>query len=334
MRQTFIDLVERAYRLDEGNEGWLAGLVDVAESLLPTDGYWVAGWTFTLGSQSQPEIDNLISLRGGDEAKQRILAASLLAPKDHSRSYFAPRACVSLATAFGGTENLRRAPFWKPEWKCEDLLMVKSLDVTGRGCMLFAPTAQLVSVTEAMEVRWRQAMAHINAGMRVRLALEGLASPTDSAEAILESDGRAVHASGEARTRQARVTLREALRVLDRSRGPLRREDPDGALAAWQGLVTGRWSLLDHFDSDGRRYILARRNDPNVSDPRGLTLQERQIARYAALGLANKFIAYTLGLSEARVSQVIASATQKLGLRDRADLVYALARDNDAGRPS
>jgi DNA-binding NarL/FixJ family response regulator len=203
--------------------------------------------------------------------------------------------------------------------------MVKSLDITGRGCMLFFPTAKRTRVSDAMETRWRQVMAHANAGLRVRAALQGDdRSPVDTTEAVLEVDGRAVHATGQAESREARQVLREAVREMDHSRGAMRRSDPDAALAAWKGLVTGRWSLVDHFESDGRRYILARRNDPQVTDPRALTLQERQIARYAAQGLASKHVAYTLGVSEARVSQALNAALRKLGLRSRAELVRVL----------
>ncbi len=35
--------------------------------------------------------------------------------------------------------------------------------------------------------------------------------------------------------------------------------------------------MVDRFDSDGRRFIVAIKNDPAHSDPRGLTPRERQI---------------------------------------------------------
>ncbi len=324
MKRSIIDLVECCYGLEGDENSWLRGLVETAEDLLPAD-FWVAAWTYEIAENGQPRIHELVSLRGGSEARQRILASSLVAPRDHSRSYFAPRVCISLAEAFGGTANLKRAPFWKAEWNCEDLLMIKSLDITGRGCMFFTPVARRAVISDAMETRWRHVMAHINAGMRVRAALEGASSPIDTAEAVLDADGRTVHATGEAEGREARRSLREAIKEIDRCRGALRREDSDAALTAWRGLVTGRWSLVDHFDSDGRRYILARRNDPQISDPRALTLQERQITRYAAFGLANKHVAYALGVSEARVSQALSTAIRKLGLNSRAELVKYLA---------
>ena len=59
--------------------------------------------------------------------------------------------------------------------------------------------------------------------------------------------------------------------------------------------------MIDRFDSDGRRFVVAVKNDPDHPDPRGLAARERQIAEYVGLGCASKEIAYTLGLSEAAI---------------------------------
>jgi len=98
----------------------------------------------------------------------------------------------------------------------------------------------------------------------------------------------------------------------------MRRRDPERAIALWQAMVAGRWSLLDHFDSDGRRFVLAHRNEADVPDVRGLTQRERQVAAYAELGHSNKVIAYELGLSLGTVGQHLASARAKLGALQRA----------------
>jgi DNA-binding NarL/FixJ family response regulator len=106
--------------------------------------------------------------------------------------------------------------------------------------------------------------------------------------------------------------LREGVRAIERARGPLRRRDPREAIELWRGLVAGLWSLVDHFDSDGRRYLVAHRNDPRTPDPRGLTERERQIVAYADLGQSNKHIAYQLGLSPSTVAVHLARAREKL----------------------
>jgi DNA-binding CsgD family transcriptional regulator len=100
----------------------------------------------------------------------------------------------------------------------------------------------------------------------------------------------------------------------DAALGPRRRAGP------LEGLATGRWSLVDHFDTDGRRYLVAHRNDPPLDSPNALTLPERQIAGYAAMGHSNKLIAYELGLAESTVATHLDAASLKLGVRSRADL--------------
>ena len=88
--------------------------------------------------------------------------------------------------------------------------------------------------------------------------------------------------------------------------------------------MRGRWSTVDWFDSDGRRFVLAIPNSPHVSDPRGLTDRERQVVAYARMGQTNKMIGYRLGLSRSRVSLLLRSAMRKLGVRTRAQLVSKL----------
>jgi DNA-binding NarL/FixJ family response regulator len=105
----------------------------------------------------------------------------------------------------------------------------------------------------------------------------------------------------------------------------INRSDPGEAIRLWQWLAAGRRSLVDSFDSDGRRYLVAHRNDPDLAAPNALTLSERQIAGYAAMGHANKLIAYELGLSESTVATHLGSAVIKLGVRSRADLARLFA---------
>ena len=137
----------------------------------------------------------------------------------------------------------------------------------------------------------------------------------------LDPSDRFLHATSAAKEPAAREGLAEAVRRMELARGRLRRADPDEALALWQGLVDGTWSLVDHSDSDGKRYLLARRNEPGMRDPRALARHERAALAFAALGHQNKYISYLLGISVSAVAQNLRTAQRKLGLASRNELI-------------
>jgi DNA-binding NarL/FixJ family response regulator len=88
----------------------------------------------------------------------------------------------------------------------------------------------------------------------------------------------------------------------------------------WRAMVAGRWSIVDRFDRDGRRFLIAHQNEPEAAAPRALTRRERQVVSYAAMGHSNKLIAYELGLSVGAVSAYLNVGMRKLGLDSRVDL--------------
>jgi DNA-binding CsgD family transcriptional regulator len=149
---------------------------------------------------------------------------------------------------------------------------------------------------------WRCVFAHVAAARRLRAAI-GAGQP-----------GR---------------TLREALRstVLEQERawGGRRPGVPRAATDAWRGVVDGSWSLVDHYLEDGRRYLVARRNEVGVTDPRALSRRERAVVEQAALGKANKLIAHELRLAESTVATHLARAMRKLRIESRVELVNVVA---------
>ena len=119
-------------------------------------------------------------------------------------------------------------------------------------------------------------------------------------------------------------SLKKAVEYIERAKSQLRNDNPDAALELWHGLISGRWSLISRWDSDGRRLVLAVRNDPKFADPRQLTLRERQCARLAGLGQSNMEIAYSLGISEHTAGWNVGRAVRKLSLTRRSDLAMAV----------
>jgi DNA-binding CsgD family transcriptional regulator len=197
-----------------------------------------------------------------------------------------------------------------------DVLCVNATDPTHHGCLVLLPSSGIALPASRTRL-WRRLGAHVAAGVRLRRSLDELAkaavAATDHAEAILSPNGRVEHASGPATADAARDRLRESIARVERARS--QKPTPDEAVALWEALVAGRWSVIEHFERDGKRYYLAHRNDPELAPDRALTVREQQVLAYAELGHSNKLIAYSLGLATSTVSTLLTSARSKLGLR-------------------
>jgi len=92
--------------------------------------------------------------------------------------------------------------------------------------------------------------------------------------------------------------------------------DACDAVSHLQALSSGDWGVVDHFEADGRKYVIARRGagDARVS-PEDMAMLSRR-ARAESL----KVIAMELGVSESTVSRRLSSAMKRLGVRSHAEL--------------
>jgi len=130
--------------------------------------------------------------------------------------------------------------------------------------------------------------------------------------------------------------LREAARALDRGAQSRHEVNAERAIWLWEGLVQGRSEVIDWFDSDGRRFIIARLRSETRGGSRGLTDRERQVALRAARGESSKLTGYRLGISPSRVSALLKAAMRKLGVSSKVQLVVMvrLLRGESARSPT
>jgi DNA-binding CsgD family transcriptional regulator len=112
--------------------------------------------------------------------------------------------------------------------------------------------------------------------------------------------------------------LRQAVRRLERQP-----KEDDRTVTEWKGLVAARWTLLGHFVADGKRYLVARRNQAPREGVPGLTPREREATAHAALGQTNKIIGWEMGVSPETVGVFLHRAARKLGVENRAELIAA-----------
>ncbi len=319
-----IAFVEAAYSLPTDESAWLEGVLQAA---LPVMGNAV----FASGMiYSRP--------RGARSARvQTWKHAGALDHMERAAREYANKVPTDLECLWLGIGTANTVSQISPESRqlCQsfaaktgvaaDALLLNALEPDGRGASvaMFLPVETQLKPGE--RERWRQLGAHLTAGHRVWRAVASMnRNPTAlpcGAEAVLDpTTFRVVEAAGSGKDRDVVATLRDSARRVDRARGKLRKSDPEEALKTWWALVRGRWTMLDWFDSDGRRFVLGIPNPPELGDPRGLTEREHQVATYAALGESGKLIGYRLGISKATVSNALDGAMHKLGVKTQPQL--------------
>ena len=151
----------------------------------------------------------------------------------------------------------------------------------------------------------------MSAGARLRRIVSSTTQLVDQADMIFDSSGKCVEAAGEAKEGNAIETLRE--HIVGRYRGGS--AERLGERVALQPLIDGCWSIVDHFDGDGKHFLVAFRNPEGVVDPRRLSAREREIVLMAAKGMSQKEIGTELGVSRSTVASTLSFALTKLGLR-------------------
>jgi DNA-binding CsgD family transcriptional regulator len=316
-----VDVIEAAYRVELPKVEWLEGLATAARPLID-DGFGVNAYLFDRlpGGGVMPHSPVLV----GDDIATSLavfgaLAEATAANPEMIANLHVGVPCGTVST-FAGPEWSRTTEGRISRFGVRDMLGIIGSDPTGFGCAISAPRRRVTRIGKARTERWEKIAAHIAAAYRLRRQLTTREESPEPPDAVLSPTGALQHAVEAAKGRDSRAALRDAAVALDRARGALRRKDPDGAVHLWKGLVDGQWTLVDHFDSDGRRFLLARRNDPDARRHEGLTLRERQVLGYRALGHPLKLIAYELGLSSATISADLTRAMKALGLRSQADV--------------
>jgi hypothetical protein len=252
-----IGVVEAAYAIDLDEFAWLRGIVDRAGPLLDR-GLGVFGNTFDVDARMRIHTRSTAFSGIGDEHAVGAAQTGLAIPPNQVAQFL--RMSVSTMSEVWGAppteiDHHRDAA---AVLQARDFLGVVACNPVGRGVVVGAPLPEVTGLDAVFRRRWGRIAAHVAAASRMREKLGATIVP----------DG---------------PELSAAARAVDRARGALRHEDPDGALEEWRPLVAGRWTILE---IDGR--LMARENAPDVENP---------IEAYVALGHSPDLVAYELGLA-------------------------------------
>lgn len=312
-------MVEAAYRLEGSESAWLASLLEQAALDLDT-GSGVYAFT---GNESAPDFANspvFVERQLNPEFLTRIATLNAEAPNaifELLRQRLVT--CGGLEQVLGAASPVV-AHFRElmASASIVDGFCMFAQDARGGSVTLSAPSSDVVAPAPRVRGVWQRVGLHVVAGLRLR---RKLAASGARREALLSPSGTLEDASPTvADDHEARRALVEAVRAMEQARRASVRASPERALELWQALVAGRWSLVDHWEHGGRRYLAAYSNRTGLRDPRALTPTERSVLRYLALGATNKELSYALGLPEKTVSNAVTQILKKLRVKSRVEL--------------
>jgi len=330
-------VVEAAYQVDAPDDAWLVGVATAALPLLD-EGFGLCAFEYVRSPDGLPEIarSHMMGVPPGLAELHSTIFRTM--PPEIRQRPFRMGPYVTGSQLVGDVRAMREHPHMKmyaQKFGMYDSIWITATEPSGHGCGLHAGRPTVSFGTAALKQRWGHIAAHLAAAARLRHRLK-TRLPEDvhgGVDAIIDPNGRVHDANGPAREAPAREALRRAVVTLEKLRGPRRFADPDDALRDWKALVMGRWSLVDHMEHDGHRYVVARENEPTAGGPAALTGRERQVIGYARLGHHNKLIAYELGISHSTVRVLLARAAKRLQVRTREELIEACAQTPEPAPP-
>lgn len=320
-----IDVVEASYRLQVTDREWLHGIVQATRDArpMPGVGHGTAGFLFEAGpaGASFRSWERVVLDHSSDALSVLSKRHAASQPWEIRKLYRSePIVCATLSE-LGLPASQEQMRLGVPE-----LLGLQLTDRSGLGMSLLFALPRQTHVRRSTRAHWHGVIQHMRAGLRLRhaLATQGL---WDYVDAVIEPGraGGAVRAArGAACAPEAQARLRHAASMIDGARTRAARRQAMAA-GAWPALVDGRWTLVEHIDSDGRRYYLALQNQPAAASLVALTPRERLVVEQAARGLPNKLIADALGLGEQTIGASLTRAMSKLRVKTRAELMALAA---------
>jgi DNA-binding CsgD family transcriptional regulator len=326
-----IALVEAAYNLELDPAEWLPNLLRAGGSILDLgQGCAATLWAGT-SRKGEPLLSQLHAEIGPPDLAMRFARAVREVDPNIARATPIP--------GKPGVHTLAEARGRHPEAHdaltrhvgCKDMLALWATDSEHHGVGIHIPSATVIEPSPKVRERWHMLSVHIAAAHRLRRRLGQTPRGTPvtqlplDAVALLDPKRFSVtEAAGEAKNHRALDEIRMAAIGVDLARGRLRNGETCEALRLWDAVLRGRWSIVDWFDTDGRRFILALPNAPHIRDPRGLTEREYQVATHVGAGESSKLVAYRLGVSRSRVSELLRRARRKLGVQTTGQLVIKM----------
>lgn len=329
LQADFVSILEAIYSLEQPANTWLKQIMSVA-ALALDEGVGVGGILYRLGKDPLITLDLIdgIGVPDGWVDVGLALHATPDLQQGIKRSY-ETMLCADIMELSRLVPNFDVAETYHENWQMRGGMILNGCDISGAGACLHLFAREPFKVSRPRRTLLTRLATHLATAYRLhrRLNTQG---PAAGVEAILTPRGRIEHVERAANSDEARANLKEAADMQRRARGRARKDTPDEAIELWKGLVAGRWTLVDRYESDGKRYIVARENTPLTGSAQPLSEREKQVVALGSLGRTNKLIAYELGIAHATVRVLFARAARKLGVQSRPELIARFQQSRDS----
>ena len=306
-----VDIIEAAYDVDQSDEVWLDGLTRAARPIVDRG----LGATAYLYDARDPTNLRILSMSVPSEIDGGALTAFLggVPPEYVASTWRKPFGLASSTEGFEGPlENALHAMFG-----ARDVIAINGRDTSGFGVWLGSLVPARVEMTDDHASLLERIAPHLASACRLRRRVQR------QPEAVLDPQGNVVDATGDATLNDARAALSLAATRIEEARGPMRSGDTARAVGGWKGLVSARWTLVDKFERDGKRFLVAQQNAHEIDVANDLSPRERAVMAAAAAGHHDKLIAYELGVAHSTVRVLLFRAMRKLGAKTRAEALEA-----------
>jgi len=315
MSPDVIAIIEAIYRIESEPEAWLTDIVRAALPLMD-EGFGLSAGMYDAAGPSLA-VEAFVSVGTPPGSSDKIAATSYDFTPEFVDAGFLGHVCETASRVAGWRDLAFVREGTLVPFGIRDRIGINGLSTDCSGTILGIHLPVERGLSPAERRRYSMIAGHLGAAHRLRRRMQrGIAST----EAVVAPSGRIEHAVGAAAARDALAQLSGAARAIDRARSRAGRRNQEQALGEWTGMVAAQWTLVEE-ERDGRRHLLARRNDPAAPGPEQLSERERQVVSFAVLGHYDKLIAYELGVSHSTVRVLLHRARRKVHVGSRAELV-------------
>jgi len=330
--QTKVGIVEAAYAPAGSEVAWLQGIVDSAAPHL-SEGLGAAAYIYR-AERSAVRIGARVANQLQCPLDDFTLPVETLPPEFIDQTWCSLSFGICSEGWNHHVATLAEMPQSRAVYRAgiRDIININAYDASGFGVCLTAPLPVERRPRPGEAETWTRIATHLASAFRLMRRGRLAASP-ETATAVLDPQGRLEHASNDETADRVRSTLQKAVLRMERARGSMRHSDPDGAVGMWRTLVNAEFTLLDHFERGGKRYVVAIENPPEEGiGLAALPARERQVLAAAASGRSNKLIAYELGLAHSTVRVLLARAARRLDATSRKELIAIYCALERAGQ--